>query len=383
MKVLKFSLGFGPKLLTKQGKETEYSLRAVPLGGFVQLEGEEEDSNDERAFVNRPIWQRILVLLAGVTMNIILALFIYLCIYMSINEYTTSTVSSESSENALQLTQIMAGDTIYKINNEKIYNDADVSRIIDKATSDDFKFEVIDANGNHKNFESTIPKTKIGYIGVAFDNNTVYLVLPNGSAEKAGFKAGDKLISIDNIKYDSILDALNNFKNNPNTTFKVQLLRDEKEIELEVTTEAIEKRTVDLKFVEEKDLDFIHNFKYAWNETKYYLRANLIALGELARGKSETAEVTGIVGISKQISQTETFIEFFYMMSAISLSLGIMNLLPIPGLDGGKLLITFIEIIRRKPMSKETEAKITLMGFSVLMALMIYVTIGDIVNLFK
>ena len=76
MKVLKFSIGFGPKLLHKQGKETEYSIRAIPLGGFVQLEGEDEESNDERSFTKRPIWQRILVLLAGVTMNIFLALFI-------------------------------------------------------------------------------------------------------------------------------------------------------------------------------------------------------------------------------------------------------------------------------------------------------------------
>ena len=85
MKVLKFSIGFGPKLFFKQKNETEYSIRAIPLGGFVQLEGEDEESNDQRAFMNKPIWQRLLVLLAGVFMNITLALFIYVCIYMNLN----------------------------------------------------------------------------------------------------------------------------------------------------------------------------------------------------------------------------------------------------------------------------------------------------------
>ena len=101
MKVLKFSIGFGPKLLHKQRKETEYSLRAIPLGGFVQLEGEEEESTDERAFMNKPIWQRMLVLLAGVFMNISLALFIYVCIYMNINYYITSKVSDKTDSNIL------------------------------------------------------------------------------------------------------------------------------------------------------------------------------------------------------------------------------------------------------------------------------------------
>ena len=76
MKVLKFSIGFGPKILKKQGKETEYSLRLLPLGGFVQLEGEDEESDDPRSFTNKPAWQRMLVLLAGVTINILFALII-------------------------------------------------------------------------------------------------------------------------------------------------------------------------------------------------------------------------------------------------------------------------------------------------------------------
>ena len=97
MRVLKFSIGFGPKLFKKQGKETEYSLRLLPLGGFVQLEGEDEDSDDPRAFNRKPAWQRILVLLAGVTINILFALIIYLGININTNAYFTAKIDSVSS----------------------------------------------------------------------------------------------------------------------------------------------------------------------------------------------------------------------------------------------------------------------------------------------
>ena len=383
MKVLKFSIGFGPKILYKQGKETEYSLRAIPLGGFVQLEGEDTDSKDERAFMNRPAWQRILVLLAGVTMNVLLALFIYLCIYMNINYYTTSRISSDTSVENLKLAKVNIGDTIYKINNEKIYNDFDIERIIEKSSSDDFYLEIIDPNGNHRTEETNIPKSEIGYVGIVFENNKVYSLVKNGPGEKAGIKIGDELIAIDGTKYDDITLAIDYFKANPNKQLNLNVIRDGKEQKITITTDVIKKRLLDLKYVELKDLDFVHNLFYAWNETKFYLRANFIGIGELLSGNAENVEVQGIVGISKQISSTESFIEFFYLMSAISLSLGIMNLLPIPGLDGGKLLIVLIELIRRKPISKETEAKITIAGFSLLLILMIYVTLSDISKLFK
>jgi len=131
-----------------------------------------------------------------------------------------------------------------------------------------------------------------------------------------------------------------------------------------------------------KELPFSENLKYAMNETAYYLRANLIGIGQLFTGKTENVEVQGIVGISQQISSTEQAIDFFYMMSAISLSLGIMNLLPIPGLDGGKLVFTIVEVIRGKPVSRDVEGTLTLAGFGILVLLMIVVTVKDVASLF-
>ena len=381
IKVLKFSIGFGPKLFTKQGKETEYSIRALPLGGFVQLEGEDEDSNDPRSFSNKPAWQRILVLLAGVTINIIFALFIYICINMSTNAYITAKIA-DIPQGSLMQTELSVGDEIYKINGERVYNNYDVARIISKAEEDEFAFEVIGMDGEKRNILIPIPKETIGYMGVSFLNDVVYSVQKDSAGEKAGIQVNDKIISINGEENKAVEEYLAMIKANPDKDLNIIVNRNDEEVSLMVTPQGIARRAFDVDFEIVKDLTFGQNLHYAINETKYYLRANLIGLGELFSGNTENVEVQGIVGISKQISSTERAIEFFYMMSAISLSLGIMNLLPIPGLDGGKILFTLIEIVRRKPMSRELEGTLTLAGFGLLILLMIVVTVGDVASLF-
>ena len=379
MKVLKFSIGFGPKLIKRQKGETEYSLRVLPLGGFVQLDGEDEESNDPRSFSKRPIWQRLLVLLAGVTMNILIALVIYLSIYMNINDYITTRISGESDEQA-KIYGFTVGDEITKVNGHKVYNSDDVYRIVESSKEDNIKFTLLDANQKEYSKDILIPKKAYGYIGVVFERESIYQVLKDGAGEEAGLKAKDQILSIEGESGDIYL-YLNYIQENPNKELDFVVLRNGQEVELKVTPKERLKRTIDLEFIEIKDLDFFHNLLYAWKETKYYLRANFIGIAELLSGKTENVEVEGIVGISKQISNTQTFIEFFYLMSAISLSLGIMNLLPIPGLDGGKILLTLIELVRRKPISKETEAKITLIGFAFLLLLMIIITMSDLSKL--
>lgn len=332
--------------------------------------------------MNRPIWQRLLVLFAGVFMNITLSLFIFLCIYMNLNYYTTNQISANTSEQVLSLYNLKVGDKILKINGEKIYNDQDVIRILEGSESDDFEFEIEDPNRNVSTVNSKISKNEIGFAGIIFDGMQIYGLTKEGAGEKAGLEVNDKILAVNDMEYDDINDVISVIKENPNKEIKITVSREDNVKDFMVTPKSLLKRNVDLQFVDLMNLDFAHNLYYAWNETKFYLRINFIGIGELLTGKTENVEVQGIVGISKEISQTESLIEFFYLMSAISMSLGIMNLLPIPGLDGGKILITLIEIIRRKPMSKETEAKITLVGFAFLLILMIFVTFSDITKLF-
>ena len=384
IRVLKFSIGFGPKIFNKKGKETEYSLRVLPLGGFVQLEGEDEESDDPRSYNNKPAWQRILVLSAGVVINIVFALLIYICINMSVNTYITSKISDIPQNPYIDIGKLglNVGDEIYKINNQRVFNYYDVTRMISDSDKDNFEFEIINEDGEKENVLINIPKKDIGYIGVSFIDTTVYSVQEGSAGAIAGMQANDKIISVNGETEKTIDEYLSIIKANPNKEINIVLERNGEEVKLLVTPQAVQKRIFDLDYEIKKDLAFGENFNYALKETAYYLRANVIGITQLLTGNSENVEVQGIVGISKQISSTERIIDFFYMMSAISLSLGIMNLLPIPGLDGGKIIFTLVEMIRRKPVSRELEGTLTLAGFGLLILLMIVVTVKDVVNLF-
>lgn len=208
VKVNQFAIGFGPEIFSKQGKETKYALRLIPLGGFVSMEGEEEASDEERAFNKASIPKRIAIVAAGAIVNILFGLIVYFILIIAI--------------------------------------------------------------------------------------------------------------------YGSFSTALNATAN-----FSVALVE---------------------------------------------------SIKMLFTGEVGVNDLTGPVGISEMVSQTSGFKEYIYMLAMISVSLGITNLLPIPALDGGKILLLIIEAIRRKPLKENTEIQIQLIGFSILIALSIFVTYNDIVR---
>ena len=383
IKVHKFSIGFGPKLLNKKGKETEYSLRLIPLGGFVQLEGEDENSDDPRSFSKKPIWQRILVIIAGVVVNISFAIIIYLSIYMNINYYVLPIISEKTDANYLAQYGLEVGDTIASVDGKKVYNDYDIDIITSNSNKDTFLFTIVRKDGSKtfKNIKFDIVEE--GFVGAAFNlDGSIALVISGSASEKAGLKAKDLITHINGVEYNNVNDIISTIKKNGGKELYLTVLRDEKEKEIVVTPKLVRNKAINFEYEEVKNADFFENLSLAWNETKSYLRANIEGALGLLRGETENVEFTGIVGISNEITKTESALDFFYLMSAISLSLGIMNLLPIPGLDGGKILICIIEAIRGKPMNKAVEGALTLISFCILIFLMIYVTIGDISKLF-
>ena len=131
VKVHKFAIGFGPKLFTKQGKETEYTLRLIPFGGFVQMEGEEEASEDARAFNKQPIWQRILIVAAGATVNIIFALIVYFFISTSTNYYYGTTITSLEPDTPEYVSGLRSGDKVIKVNGKHMLVGYDIEKIIE------------------------------------------------------------------------------------------------------------------------------------------------------------------------------------------------------------------------------------------------------------
>lgn len=221
VKVNEFAIGFGKVIWQKQGKETKYTIRLIPLGGFCSMEGEDEESDVEGSFSKASVWKRIAIVLAGATVNILFGILVYFIL--------------------------------------------------------------------------------ISAVGIQF---------------------------VDPAK-DTILNRI----------------------------------------------------YYGGKATGEFIGTIFESIKTLFAGKLATDQMVGIVGISEVVVQTSGIINYLHLLAVISVSLGVTNLLPIPALDGGKIIILLIEIIRRKPMKIETEAKIQLVGFSILMALFLIVTYNDIIRI--
>lgn len=382
VKVLKFAIGFGPKIFTKTTKNTEYTLRLIPFGGFVQMEGEEQRSEDEAAFNKKPVWQRILIVAAGAIVNIVFALIIYFGIVSSQNMYETSIIANLETNDIFYTLGFRNGDEIISVNGERTLFGWDVEEKITEAKSNNMTFKV-KRNEEEIKLPATINYTVRGLLGVGFsETREVVYIYPNTPAENSEIQLGDIVIGINGITTYTTNDIVNTIRNLPERTIQVTVLRNnEYTTTIAVETMADKKRHIDLEF-EIIEPGFWKGFKYAIADTAWYLGANIEGYAELFTGKAENVEVMGVVGIANEISKTSAWQEFFYMMCAISLSLGIFNLFPIPALDGGRILLLIIEGIRRKPLNEKVEQNIILISFLIIILFAIFITFMDISKLF-
>lgn len=381
VRVLKFAIGFGPKIFTKESNGTEYTLRLIPFGGFVQMEGEEERSDDEAAFNKKPIWQRILIVAAGAIVNIIFAILIYFAIVSCQGVYQSSIVTNLKPTDYAYEAGLRNEDEILKVNGKRTLTGWKVSEIIEALKDDKMSFE-IKRDGEVKNLTIDIPITKRGLVGASFyESGEIALVYEGTPANDAKLMIGDVVTTINGVTMNGVDDIVGTIRSLPNQSIEIGLIRsgEAQTINVETTSDSSRLFDVEFKMIEP---GFWKGLKYAILETNWYLNANFEAYGKLFIGKAENVEVMGVVGIANEITKTSAWREFFQMMCAISLSLGIFNLLPIPALDGGRILILIIEAIRRKPMKENVEQTIILIGFAVIIIFALVVTIFDVGKLF-
>ena len=304
IKVEEFSIGFGPRIITKQGKETLYSISLIPFGGYVRMLGEEERSDDPRSFNNSKLWKRIMVVLAGPIVNICFALLVYFVLVLSSGLVVTTEIASilpDASESVKSSLQV--GDRIIQINGEKVKSRQDMSKAL--LLNDGQEVEIIVMSNGEKQTYRVIP---VDYDGVY-------------------------ILGLEMTK-----------KDNPTVMERVS---------------------------------------YAGNETSEFFTSIGESLKMLVTGRVGMDQMTGPVGISKMVVETNGLYNFVYLLALVSLSLGVTNLLPIPALDGGRLLILVVEGIRRKPLPEEMEYRLISLGFTFIILLSLYVTYNDIFRIFE
>lgn len=319
VRVNEFSIGMGPKLL-KWGKgETKYCIGALPLGGYVAMEGEDESSQDPRAFNRKPVWQRLIIVCAGAFMNLVLGFVILIIVTSFSDGITTTKVAQFYSDDApSHLSGLEEGDEIVRVNGLRVFCDADISYQFQLDEDRTFEFEVI-RNGQRLTLPAVYfdgKETDDGTSGLVIDFYVLGEKVTPGSVLSYSAR---KFVSVGRMIWLTLFDLLRG-------RYKIN------------------------------DLSGPVGIVNAIGDV----------VGETAHG----------VKFGEMISNLMNFIVF------ITINIGIFNLLPIPALDGSRALFLIIEGIRRKPLKPEVEGMIHTVGFMLLMGLMLVVTVFDIMKLF-
>ncbi len=383
VKVNEFAIGFGPTIWRKQGKETKYAIRLIPLGGFVSMEGEEEQSENEGSFSKASIPKRIAIVLAGATVNIIFAICVYFIITATASPFISNEIEQTIEGYAAQEAGLQAGDKIIEVNDKKVKSKYDLDKIMSTSSSEPVKLE-IERNGQKQELNIIPTEVKNKVTGIYLDDKCKIISVDKGSnAEEQGIQTNDKLIKINGKSIENDRNkAIEILQENKDVeTVQMTVKRGEAEITIDIIPETVSSYYlgVDMKVAEDT---FINRCINGGIQTNQFVLSIIDNLKQLFTGKVGLNQMMGPVGISEVVAKTNGISEFFQMMALISLSLGITNLLPIPALDGGKILILLIEAIRRKPMKPETEMNIQLLGFAILIGLSLIVTYNDILRIF-
>lgn len=388
VKVEEFAIGFGPKIFTKQGKETKYELRLIPLGGFVRMEGEEQRSESERSFNNASIPKRMGIVAAGAIVNIVFGILVYFIIISATGNNVSTIVDSTNEGYVASEVNIQSGDEIKEINGKKIRLKSDIDQILQESNGEELTL-LIDRNNEEKEIKlkPTEKQTKSTGIYVSQaqtgEKATQVIQIEKGSnAEKDGLKANDIIKKINGVDVTGDVQKLvSQIQNTTTEKANVEIDRDGEIISLDLTIDTIPVYYLGINFKMAEN-NFANNVYYAFFETGNFLGSIFENIKMLFTGKVGIDQMTGPIGISNMVSQTTGFVDFMYLLALISISLGITNLLPIPALDGGKLLILIIEAVRRKPMKEEIEIGIQLAGFFILISLTIFISYKDILRIF-
>lgn len=322
VRVNEFSIGMGPVLWSRQRGETQYSLRALPIGGFCAMEGEEGDSDDPAALNRQGFWKQLLIFAAGAAMNFLTGMLIILALYSNAKGFYTATISGFAPEFTQQGDGLQEGDVLWQINGERVYLRSDLDLLFSLGDGEPFDLVVL-RDGKRV----TLDQVPLNY--------QTYTSIDGSSYQGYGIYIGDVVTA----------------------TLAVKL-------------------------------------QYTWYNTIDFVRLVRLSLQMLLSGKATLNDVSGPLGIVTTITQVgessasarEAVENILYLAALIAVNLCVMNLLPIPALDGGRIFFLAIDTVClalfRRRIPERYEAYVNLAGFVLLMGFMLIVTLYDVAKLF-
>lgn len=398
--VTEFSVGMGPRIASFVRNGTRYSLKLLPFGGSCMMLGEDATVEDEGAFHKKGPWARFSVIFAGAFFNFILA-FILALVYLGVEGVDKPYVTMESEVESTEAS-LMEGDYITEINGTPIHFAREVyyyfyfNPLTEKPITVNFK-----RDGVSKSTTIT-PKWEDRYM-LGFDYSredskaTLITVIEDYPLQKAGLEVGDIIVNLNGTEIGSGKELEEYLKVNPLTEQTVSFTYIKANDPSNRITKEVEPKYLRSYYfdwgcsVDPEQVSPLQVLKYSFYEVKLNIVNTLKSVFYLVTGKVGMKEIAGPVGIvnavGTMIDQTETIKDKIMNLVAfsilISANLGVMNLLPLPALDGGRLVFILIEAIIRKPVPKEKEAMVHMVGMVLLMMLMVFVLFNDIRNIFQ
>lgn len=393
--VTEFAVGMGPRLFNVKRGETDYCIKLLPFGGSCMMVGEDAESEDEKAFNNKPVWARIAVIAAGPIFNFILAYIMAVIIIANIG-YDPCVIGSVEENSVAYNAGLMVGDKIISINGKNVLFAREYS-IIELISPDKTLNIVYERDGNRYT-TTVVPEfveKDIYQVGISISELTINSVVEGMPAQLAGLLKDDVIISIDGNKVEDSSAAVAAINNCNGKTIEMVVLRAGNEVSVSITPKIVHTSGYEtglaMSYYRVKTTA-LQTLGYSFNEVKYWICTVFENLAMMFRGEVSADDVAGPVGVvsligdvveeSKEDGIFYVFVNIFNLVLMLSANLGVMNLLPIPALDGGRLVFLIIEAITRKPIDREKEGMVHFVGIILLMILMVIITFNDISNLF-
>ena len=404
VRVEAFSVGFPPTLWGKKIGDTKYRISWIPVGGYVKLFGQnvdDEDPNDPTNYAHKSLFQRLYILTAGPLMNLLFALIFMPLVFwigMETPAYLDDSprIKDVQDGSYSQKLGIQANDEIIAINGTFVKNWEELHNTMGSIPPSETLVFDIDRKGNSIYIEgSAIEMHRLGSMGWSPYLVPVVGGFSSGSpAERAGIKVGDKITRINELVIGdwsdispSVQKIMTAESKKPDSTLKVELERNSEVKFVEVTPffETNSQRwllgmSMSKKF---RSHSLGESFTLGISRLWFITKGTFSFLGQMFKGEGSMDDLGGPVKIGMVIGDAvrSGISDLFFLMAFISLQLGIFNLLPIPALDGGHILMLLIEKINGKPLSTTIRERTQMIGFSALLFLMIFVTWNDLVSL--
>ncbi len=403
IKVEKFYLFFDAwniSLVKFTYKEVEYGIGWLPLGGYVKIAGMIDESMDTEQmagppqpweFRSKPAWQRLIVMMGGIIVNVILAIFIF---WMLTLRYGESYIPNDSVKYGIapgiigKHIGLKAGDKITEINGKPLvkFDELLTSKVLMGNTQltvlRNGETKQIAVPGNILNDLHDYGISEFIALRVHFKVDSV---IPNSNAQKAGLHKGDSIVAVNNQPiqfYDQLQDALKSNKNK-----QVSLIVKRNNVAVPLTASVTKEGTIGFSAMDKVDLPAEKNITFGFfsslpvgaNKAWGTFADNAKGLGKVFKGEVKANKAfAGPVGIARMFGGVIDWTRFWSLVGLLSMALALMNLLPIPALDGGHAMFLIIEMIKGKPLSDKFMERAQLVGFVIIITLMVFIYGNDI-----